>query len=223
MPAAATGSSRTSTSCPSGSSTPAGRVRASTSARATVSTLRAATRSASRTSGSRRPGAAATASGSTRNDSGISSPSRSAISRSAASPPSRTPSTIRVTSSVTSENAGTSERSRPAGRAARDLLPDLEPVVRQRPAGVHEVNDPVGEADERRELHGALDLNDLGLAPRVLEVALGGTGVLRRDAHRSQAARGLAEALVALPSGDHHPAGAVTEVEQLVDRPVPLL
>ena len=61
------------------------------------------------------------------------------------------------------------------------------------------------------------------LAAGLLEVALGDPRVLGRDAHPSESPLGLAEALVAPAARQHHPAGAVGEVEDLVDDPVRLL
>ena len=110
-----------------------------------------------------------------------------------------------------------------AGRAAGDLLAHLELVLGQRPPGVDEVHDPVGEPDDRRQLDRPLDLDHLGLATRLLEVALRRARVLGRDPHRAQAALRLAEALVALAAGEHHPAGPVAQVEKLVDGAVALL
>ena len=90
-------------------------------------------------------------------------------------------------------------------------------------AGGDEVDDAVAEADQRRQLDRALDLDHLDLAAGLLEVALGDARVLGRDPHHPQPPLRLAEALVAAAPGEHHPAAAEAEVEQLVDGPVGLL
>ena len=104
-----------------------------------------------------------------------------------------------------------------AGGALDDLLAHLEVVLLQGAAGGDQVDDAVAEADQRRQLDRALDLDHLDLAAGALEVALGDARVLGRDPHHPEAALGLAEALVALAPGEHHAAAAEAEVEQLVD------
>ena len=52
-----------------------------------------------------------------------------------------------------------------------DLLADDEAVLAQRRAGRGEVDDRLDQAGQRRELDRALDLDDLGLAAGLLEVA----------------------------------------------------
>ncbi len=74
-----------------------------------------------------------------------------------------------------------------ARRADDDLLPHLEFVLLQGAAGGDEVDDAVGEADQRRQLDRALDLDHLDLAAGGLEVALGHARVLGRDPHQAQA------------------------------------
>ena len=56
-----------------------------------------------------------------------------------------------------------------------------------------------------------------------LEVALGRARVLGRDPHRPEPPLGLFERRVAAAGGEHHAAGAVAEVEELVDGAVALL
>ncbi len=79
-----------------------------------------------------------------------------------------------------------------AGGALDDLLAHLEVVLLQGAAGGDEVDDPVAEADQRRQLDRALDLDHLDLAAGLLEVALGDPRVLGRDPHHPEAALGLA-------------------------------
>ncbi len=110
-----------------------------------------------------------------------------------------------------------------ARRALDDLLAHLEVVLLQGAAGGDEVDDAVGEADQRRQLDRALDLDHLDLAAGRLEVALGDARVLGRDPHHPEAPLGLAQALVAPAPGEHHAAAAEAEVEQLVDDAVGLL
>src|SRR3954451_8072264 len=65
----------------------------------------------------------------------------------------------------------------PRGRR-RDLLAHDEPVLAQRRAGRGEVDDPLDEPGERRQLDRALDLDDLGLPARALEVVGGDLRIL---------------------------------------------
>src|SRR4051812_20666684 len=103
----------------------------------------------------------------------------------------------------------------PGGRG-RDLLADDQAVLAQRGAGGGEVDDPLDEAGQRRQLDRALDLDDLGLAARALEVAGGDLRVLGGDAHDAEAAQRLRGGIVAGDGGEDHPAGPEAEVEQLV-------
>ena len=110
-----------------------------------------------------------------------------------------------------------------AGGALEDLLAHLEVVLFQGAAGGDQVDDAVGEADQRRQLDRALDLDHFDLAAGPLEVALGDARVLGRDPHHPQAPLGLPQPLVALAPGEHHATAAEAEVEQLVDDAVGLL
>src|SRR5262245_32975639 len=89
-----------------------------------------------------------------------------------------------------------------ARRALGDLLADLETVLLEGAAGRDEVDDAVGEPDQRGQLDRALDLDHLGLAPRPVEVRLGDARVLGRNPHRPEPAFGLAQALVADAGGE---------------------
>ena len=104
----------------------------------------------------------------------------------------------------------------PRGRGG-DLLADHEPVLAQRRAGRGEVDDPVHEPGQRRQLDRALDLDDLGLAAGALEVGAGDPRVLRRDPHHAEPPQRLGGAVLARDGGEHHPARPEAEVEQLVD------
>src|SRR5512142_1717683 len=53
-------------------------------------------------------------------------------------------------------------------RARSDLLADDEPVLAERRSRRGEVDDPLDEPGQRRELHRALHLDDLRLATRLL-------------------------------------------------------
>ena len=104
----------------------------------------------------------------------------------------------------------------PRGRG-RDLLADHEPVLAQRRAGRGEVDDPVHEPGQRRELDRALDLDDLRLAAGALEVGGRDPRVLRRHAHHAEPPQRLGRAVLAVDGREHHPARPEAEVEQLVD------
>ena len=69
----------------------------------------------------------------------------------------------------------------------RDLLADLEPVLAQRPAGVDQVHDRVGQPGDRRQLDGALDLDHLRAPTGVLEETLSDARVLGGDPQRRRA------------------------------------
>src|SRR4051812_7446081 len=68
-------------------------------------------------------------------------------------------------------------------RGGRDLLADHEPVLAQGRPRCREVDDPVHQPGQRRQLDRALDLDDLHLAPRALEVVVGDPRVLGGDPH----------------------------------------
>src|SRR5918997_2759570 len=66
-------------------------------------------------------------------------------------------------------------------RRGGDLIEHHEVVLAQRRARRCEVDYALSEADERRELYGAVQLYDLGLAAHALEVAPRGVGELGRN------------------------------------------
>src|SRR5215213_6740757 len=104
-----------------------------------------------------------------------------------------------------------------------DLLAHDQAVLAQRRSGGGQVDDPLGEAGERRELDRALDLDDLRLAAGALEVARGDAGVLRRDPHHPEATQRLRGTVLPRHGRDDHHAWPDPEVEQLVDRALGLL
>jgi hypothetical protein len=111
-----------------------------------------------------------------------------------------------------------------ARRRGRDLLAHHQAVLAQRGPGGREVDDRLHQPRERRELDGALDLDDLGLAAGVLQPARRQARVLRRHAHDPQAPQRLGcRVRVAGDGGEHHRAAAVAEVEQLEDPALALL
>src|SRR5207253_3040901 len=67
-------------------------------------------------------------------------------------------------------------------RDLRDLFAFFEAVLHQRRAGLHQVDDELREAGERRELDGALHVDDLRLLTAAREMRRGGARILRRDA-----------------------------------------
>ena len=69
---------------------------------------------------------------------------------------------------------------------ALDLLQTVRPQGRTR---LHDVEDEVGEPDERRELDRARELENLGAPRLTIEVALGGARVLRGELHLCAGAR----------------------------------
>src|SRR5436190_4887527 len=107
--------------------------------------------------------------------------------------------------------------------AAGDLLAHHESVLLQRRARRREVDDRLDQAGERSQLDRALDLDDLGLPAGLLEPARGDPGVLRGHSNHAEAPQGLRGRVVARASGQHHPAAAVAEVEELVDVALALL
>src|SRR5437763_14457311 len=67
--------------------------------------------------------------------------------------------------------------------ALSDLLADDQPVLAQGVACRGQVDDPLDQARERRQLDRALDLPALRLTPGVEEVPRGALRVLARDPH----------------------------------------
>src|SRR3954454_24795803 len=108
-------------------------------------------------------------------------------------------------------------------RRRRDLLADHQAVLAQGRPRRGQVDDPVHEAGEGRELDGALHLHDLRLAAGALEVARGDARVLRRDAHDAEPPQRLPRGVLALDRGEHHAAAAVAEVKELVHVALALL
>ena len=109
------------------------------------------------------------------------------------------------------------------GGAVRDLLPDDEPVLPQRGPGRGEVDDPLDEPGQRRQLDRALDLDDLRLTAGVEEVARRDPRVLGRDPDHPEAPERLGRAVLAGDRRQHHRALAVAEVDELVDLALGLL
>ncbi len=108
-------------------------------------------------------------------------------------------------------------------RAARDLLADHEPVLAQRRPGRGQVDDPLRQAGQRRQLDRALDLDDLRLAAGVEEVARRDPRVLGRDPDHPEPPQRLGRAVLAGDRREHHRAAAVAEVDELVDLALGLL
>jgi hypothetical protein len=108
-------------------------------------------------------------------------------------------------------------------RAVNDLLHNLQVVLAQRVARGGEVDDAVHEARERGQLHGPLDLHDLGLPAGVGEVLLGDARVLGGQTDPPEPPQRLAEGVVALAPRHDHLAVAEAEVQQLVDLAIRLL
>ena len=90
---------------------------------------------------------------------------------------------------------------------ADDLLAHHEAVLAQRRAGRREVDDPLDQPGQRRQLDRALDLDDLRLAARALEVAPRDPRVLGRDAHHAEPAQRLRRRVLARDGREHHPHG----------------
>ncbi len=94
---------------------------------------------------------------------------------------------------------------------------DLDQTVGlERLAGVHQVDDAIRQAHERRQLHRAVKLDDVGLDALGGEVALGGFDVLGGDAQARPALRVVARSQ-ARGLGHHQPAARDPEVEQFVE------
>src|SRR4051794_1608992 len=113
------------------------------------------------------------------------------------------------------ELVGDRVRDQPRGRGP-DLLADDEPVLLQRRPRRGQVDDALDQPGQRRELDRALDLDDLGLAARALEVGGGDPRVLRRHAHAPQAPQRLRGRVLPRDRREDHDAAAVAEVGELV-------
>ena len=68
-----------------------------------------------------------------------------------------------------------------------DLLALLQPVLREGRARLDEIDDQLREPGDRRELHGALHVDHLGLHAASREMRRRGARVLRRDAREAHA------------------------------------
>ena len=97
------------------------------------------------------------------------------------------------------------------------------PFSRKRGAGGGQVDDPLGEAGQRRQLDRALDLDDLRLAAGVDEVPRRDPRILGRDPDDAEPPQRLGRAILAGGGREHHRARAVAEVEQLVHLALGLL
>ena len=181
---------------PAGSSTATG---SRSCASATARTLAMAVRRPSSTSGSSTPTAASSSRASTRSCSGASSALVEALGVARAPPRRRRADRARISRTapprrggrpVAASRRGDPHRPHPlhdrvdlgrlqlvrhrVGDQARgadaDLLEHAQAVLGQRAAGGGQVDDAVGQAGQRRQLHRALDLDDLRLAAGVGEV-----------------------------------------------------
>src|SRR5918992_5516896 len=102
------------------------------------------------------------------------------------------------------------------GGGVRDLVEDGEVVLTQGGAGRGEVHDALGEADERGELDGAVELDDLRLPAQRLEVAPGGVRELGRHPHDLSVGDGSPHLLSSLlRRGQDHAARPRPEVAEL--------
>ena len=108
-------------------------------------------------------------------------------------------------------------------RRVHDLLAHDEPVLAQGRARGREVDDRVDHAGQRRELDGALDLDELDLAAGALEVLAGDPRVLGRDAHHPEPPQRLGRGILARDGREDHRARPEAEVDQLVDAALALL
>src|SRR3954468_15760041 len=103
-----------------------------------------------------------------------------------------------------------------SGGGGGDLIQLDEVVLAQRGARRGEVDDALGEADERRELYGPVQLYDLGLATHALEIAPRSIGKLGRDPDDLGVADGPSHILgPGLWGGQDHAALAGAEVLEL--------
>ncbi len=60
----------------------------------------------------------------------------------------------------------------------------FDKIVRlERTSGLDEIDDPVGQSHDRRQLNRAVQLDDFDRNPALVEKALGDPGIFRRDAH----------------------------------------
>src|SRR5215210_759788 len=87
----------------------------------------------------------------------------------------------------------------------RDLIEYRQVVLAERGTGRRQVHDALGEPDERSELYGAVECDDLRLATYPLEVAARRAGVLGRDVHDLGVSDSLADLgrLLGRSSQDH--------------------
>ena len=99
------------------------------------------------------------------------------------------------------------------------LEPELREAMEVAIANVRQV----AEADQRRQLDRALDLDQFDPAAGRLEIALGDPRVLGRDPHHSQPPLRFRQAVVPGLGGEDHPAAAEAEGEELEDGAIRLL
>ena len=101
-------------------------------------------------------------------------------------------------------------------RADRHDVLDGDEIVRlQRVAGRHEIDDRVGEADQRRQLHRAVELDQVDVHRLRGEMLARGAHVLGGDADARAALNGAAPVVAALRRDDE-PAAADAKVERLI-------
>src|SRR5882672_6527027 len=102
------------------------------------------------------------------------------------------------------------------GTDRADLFDGLQAIGTQGIAGRHQVDDRVGQAEERSELHRAVELDEIDMHALRREVLTRRLHVLGRDAQARPPAHG-ARVVEALGNGHHHPAGRDTQIERLVE------
>ena len=90
------------------------------------------------------------------------------------------------------------------------------PFAFERGAGLHEIDDLPAQADARRQLHGAAELDAFGLHAARGEMAAGDLGIFGGDAHMAPA-RGIVAAGILLGRRDDEAAVPDLEIERRVD------
>src|SRR5215210_6425443 len=187
-------------------------------------TFSMATRKLSSTSRSRAALAISISSSGTLTESSRTLSKRSVYSRSASSPLSRMSATMRRAASRTltkgdlvllhgvqeggdlavAETVGAAVGDQASGGGG-DLIEYRQVVLAERGTGRRQVHDALGEPDERSELYGAVECDDLRLATYPLEVAARRAGVLGRDVHDLGVSDSLADLgrLLGRSSQDH--------------------
>src|SRR5258706_883764 len=102
-----------------------------------------------------------------------------------------------------------------AGADRLDLLDRAQAVGAQRIAAGNQIDDRVGEAHERRELHRAVEPDQIDVHALGCEVLASGLHVLGRHAQTRALAHGT-RIIEALGNRDHHAARCDAQVERLV-------